>query len=692
MSHKWAIESSPLQVYSSALMFSPSDSIVKREFQHEQPEWLTIKPDMSNGWGACMLTLEGHADGVTSVAFLHNFTQIASASYDKTIKIWDVNSGECLQTFEGHSKFASSVAISHDSTWLVSGGWDSTVKIWDVNNGTCLHTLEEHTKEVVCVTLSHDSTLIASASRDHTAKIWLARTGECLHTLHHDGKDDKVTSVAFSHDSTQLASGTEGGIIKLWKTSKGSCLRTLKSYSCVVTCVAFSHDSTMLAVGLRNSGAIEILNVANSMCLMTLEGHSEWVNSVAFSHESTWLASASHDLTIKTWDLSSGTCLQTFAGHSQWISSVALPKEPNVPIIISGSTDSTIKIWNVNQNAKQQIDSKIDRHTQEVRTITFSPDSTRLVSGSDDTTFKIWDTSNMTCLLTIDGWAEDSFASTFSHDSSQLATAVITYGIKSWDVNSGACIQTFEGRRREIQSMAFSHDSSLLASVSASDEVKIWDTSNGTCLQTFIISNDWDPSTSYDLDSNVTFSHDSARLAVGLGESERLPQPRTVAKIWDIGRREWVQMFEGHSGNVTSVAFSHDSSWLASTSEDKTVKVWDVVSGACLQTIEVEKDASKVAFNSTSTALDIIYGTIALNIPKASDVSDVVQSSPAQFLGLHLGVDVRWILYKGKKLLWLPQEYKPWSDADARGNTIAWVGKGSMIWTCTVDPEKVPID
>jgi len=100
MYHKGAIESSPLQAYASALLFSPTRSLVRRLFQHEEPEWISVKPAIGDSWSACLQTLEGHSDWVNSVAFSHDSTRLASASGDSTVKIWDASSGACLQTVD----------------------------------------------------------------------------------------------------------------------------------------------------------------------------------------------------------------------------------------------------------------------------------------------------------------------------------------------------------------------------------------------------------------------------------------------------------------------------------------------------------------------------------------------------------------------------------------------------------------
>jgi WD40 repeat protein len=226
MYHKQAIENSPLQVYGSALLFSPRQSLVRRLFQHEEPKGLALKPGMSDEWSGCLQTLEGHGSVVWSVAFSHNSTRLASASRDKTVKIWDASSGACLQTIKGHSSIIYSVAFSHNSTRLASASKDRTVKIWDASSGACLQTLEDHSDWVRSVVFSHDSTRLASASRDETVKIWDASSGACLQTL--EGHSSAVYSVAFSHDSTRLASASKDRTVKIWDASSGACLQTLK--------------------------------------------------------------------------------------------------------------------------------------------------------------------------------------------------------------------------------------------------------------------------------------------------------------------------------------------------------------------------------------------------------------------------------------------------------------------------------
>jgi WD40 repeat protein len=266
MSHKLAIENSPLQAYASALLFSPARSLIRSLFRHEEPKWITIQPSMSDEWSACLQTFEGHSGEVGLVAFSHDSTLLALASNDKIVRIWNVSSSTCLQTLKGHSRKVNSITFSHDSMLLASASDDETVKIWNVSSSVCLQTLEGHSDWVNSIAFSHNSTLLASASDDNTVRIWDVSSSICLQTL--EGHSDWVNSVAFSHDSTLLASASRDSTVMIWDAS-------------------------------------------SSTCLQTLEGHSNGVNSVAFSHDSTLLASASGDRTIRIWDASNSTCLQT---------------------------------------------------------------------------------------------------------------------------------------------------------------------------------------------------------------------------------------------------------------------------------------------------------------------------------------------------------------------------------------------
>ncbi|ODH02144.1 ribosome assembly protein 4 [Nostoc sp. KVJ20] len=513
-------------------------------------------------------TLEGHSDVVISVAYSPNGQQLASASSDKTIKIWDVSSGQLLKTLTGHSEQIIRVAYSPNGQQLASASADKTIKIWDVRSGQLLKSLTGHSDRVMSVAYSPNGQQLASASNDNTIKIWDVASGQLLKTLTDDS--DRVMSVAYSPNGRQLASASGGNTIKIWDVSSGQHLKSLTGHSDRVISVAYSPNGQQLASAGYDK-TIKIWDASTGQLLKSFTGHSILIISVAYSPNGQQLASVNvDDNTIKIWDVSSGQLLKTLTGHSDnRVMSVAY--SPNGRQLASASGGNTIKIWDVSSG--QHLKS-LTGHSSSVFSVAYSPNGQQLASASDDKTIKIWDASSGQLLKTLTGHSSSVFSVAYSPNGQQLASGDLGDTIKIWDVSSGQHLKSLTGHSNWITSVAYSPNGQQLASASAYKTINIWDASSGQHLKSL---------TGHSRSVNsVAYSPNGQQLASASYD-------KTI-KIWDVSSGQLLKSLTGHSDGVNSIAYSPNGQQLASASYDKTIKIWDVSSGQLLKSLTGHSD------------------------------------------------------------------------------------------------------
>ena len=278
--------------------------------------------------------------------------------------------------------YITSISWSPDGKQIASCSWDKTIKIWDTVTGTCIHTLKGHTNEVISVSWSPDGKYIASGSEDNTIRIWDANTGTCIYTLM--GHTSYVNSVSWSPDGNYIASGSADNTVRVWDATTGTCIHILTGHAKLIVLVTWSPNGRYIASGSYRE--IKICDARTGTCIHELIGHNGWVNSVSWSPDGKHIASGSFDTTIKVWDASSGTCIRTFTGHTQGVESVSWSSDNRY---IASGCDNIIRIWDAQSGTCIHT---LKGHTDWVYSVSWSPDGKYIASGSGDATVKIWKT------------------------------------------------------------------------------------------------------------------------------------------------------------------------------------------------------------------------------------------------------------------------------------------------------------
>jgi WD40 repeat protein len=507
-------------------------------------------------------TLKGsHASQVLSVVFSRDGHRLASASADRTIKVWDAATGREIRTLAGHTGPVLSIAFSPDGKRLASDSMDRTVKLWDAATGGVLITLKGRTAAAVgSVAFSPDGHRLASGSQDGgTVKVWDVATGRELLAL--KGHTNYVLSVAFSPDGHRLASAGADHTVKVWDAATGRPIHTLTAHTNDVLSVAFSPDGGRLA-SAGGDLTIKLWAVATGQEVRTLRGHTGWITSVAFSPDGKRLASTSQDGTVKVWDAATGQEVRTLKGHTRWALSAVF--SPDGRRLASGGSEGTVKIWD-DESGQETLTLKGGSVS-----VAFSPDGRRLAAGGRDHTMRVWDAGSGEEMLALKGHTQPVVGVAYGPDGDRLASAGWDEAVKVWDARTGQELLTLKGHASLVTSVAFSPDGKWIASASRDGTAKVWDARTGQEARTL---------KGHGAEvTSVTFSPDGKRLASAGWDC--------AVRVWDSAIGQEIRTFKGHSGSVFAVAFSPDGHRLASASSDETVRMWDVATGQEVRTLK----------------------------------------------------------------------------------------------------------
>ncbi|KAJ2055976.1 Lissencephaly-1 [Coemansia sp. S146] len=320
-------------------------------------EWLPRPPARTK--------LAQHRSPITRVRFHPQYTVLATASEDMTVKLWDSESGDFERTIKGHTKAVQDVAFDSKGSIMVTCSADLTLRVWDIAaDYKCVRTLHghDHCVSAVCF-LGADR--LASASRDRTIKIWDLATGYCVKTL--VGHAEWVRSVDVTPDSRLLCTASNDQSVRLWDPATGECKADMRGHSNVVETARFAPPNTYV-------------------CLRRLAGLPQPPATAADANApGQFVISGSRDKTLCLWDTASAQLLHTFIGHDDWVRDFVF--HPSGKTIISVSDDKTMRVWDL---ATGRCSKTIEASQHFTTCIDFSTVSPLVATGSVDTEVSLW--------------------------------------------------------------------------------------------------------------------------------------------------------------------------------------------------------------------------------------------------------------------------------------------------------------
>lgn len=524
-----------------------------------------------------------------------------------------------------HTDFVRSAIYSHKGEFIVSASWDKTIRIWDINTGICIRTLFSYGSSITYASISPDDKLIASASEDGTIRLWSVETGEEICAF--EGHTARVNSVLFSHDGRLLVSASgetfnhtpsdiDRDLVMVWDIFKRERVLTLSGHKTSVHHAVFSYDDSIIA-SASYDGMICLWDIRSGEKITSFDGQAKDIEHLDFLLDGEEIALSSNAGDLNIWNVKTSQLVRTIStgGHARYV--ICHHRKNNIAAIIEHS----VCVWNaLTGRCLKRIEVHIPSR-EGCNSISFSPDGKRIVLAASDGTVRILDVFSPDYVEFV-GHKDIVIATCFSPGGKMLISSSESFekAIRVWDVKSTENICTIWGHTSRIKSLAFSSKRNAIISASHDRTVRFWNT-DGT--EQFVINLKDSGVNSISLSPDETFLACAQDGRVSLWDIDTKqclwvlegkfsdcsnsvsysPDGELIAATWgyqvillQAADGKLVKQLDGHNDFIFSVSFSHDGTRIVSASRDKTVMVWDVESGECIQVLGHTADMTFAKF------------------------------------------------------------------------------------------------
>ncbi|WP_086666254.1 hypothetical protein [Lentzea kentuckyensis] len=569
--------------------------------------------------------LKGHTGAVYLTSFTKDGTVLATASYDRTARLWDVrdrSNPKPLAVITGHKDWLTSAVFSPDDKVLATTGNDKTIKLWDIadrTNPKLLHTIETGNGTSYLLEFSPDGKALAAANEDKTARLWNVSDpanptplGEPLR-----GATAAVRTLAFSPDGHTLATSGDDQNIRLWDVATRTMIgKPMTGHTNGVHSVTFSPDGKLLASGSDDNTVRLWDPVAQAPIGDALVGHTAGVWSVKFSPDGHLLASGASDATARLWNVTDPANVNQFgkplAAPSGGVFAVGFT--PDGRTLATGAGENSVRLWSLPQN-------QVPIAGTNVGPPAFSSDGKLLVSGNGGKMLQLWDNTDPFTLKPVGAPQavpdKSGLRVKLSQGDKVLGTASGEGMVRLWNATDPAHVVPFGPpialNTRFTNPLAFSPDGRTMVTGDDDKSVRVWNVSDPAHPVQL-----GGPLTGHDgYVNDVTFSPDGKTMVTAssdrtfrLWDMTDLAKPRLLGKpvddhhdpvqravftpdgrtlitggtdkairLFDVRDREKpvaLSVLTGGTQQVSSLTVTPDGKTLASGSSDKTFRLWDI--------------------------------------------------------------------------------------------------------------------
>ena len=527
---------------------------------------------------------------ISCIGFSADSKLMAVASSDRTMTLWNPNTGKKLKTFTGLLDWTGSISFSPDGKLIATAGMDadnriSAVKLWDISTGKELKTLIYERPRPLGIgrvlRFSPDSKTIAAINSDRTAILWDVLTGKALNMPIPSSRKN----VQFSLNSSYVATADPNGTINLKDSQTGRNLTTLLGHSGRVNDISSSPDGKTIVSG--GTDGIRVWDRIAGKQIHQFGAQSGEIISVSFSPDGQIIAAADTSDRVSLWRAKDGKELKTLLGQSPSILQVGFSN--NGQRVFAKSRDGSLEWWNTSTG------EEVERLLGEgilASSFSFSNDGKTILAANWNGTIRRWNIATATELETLKVRFPAITSADISSDGKRLTAATLNNTVKLWEIATGREIHSFKTQSDLIEQVLFSPDGKAIATLDRNNTAQLWNVTTGAEINIKTQSNSI---------SDIAFSPDRQTVAFAYQDG--------TTKLWNFETGQEIATLKQHSQAVSSVSFSTDGNVIASNSVDG-VKLWDAKTGRELKTYADTNYVSSVFFSADRETL------VLANLPK----------------------------------------------------------------------------